>query len=659
MGVYLSSPITDKESVDGQCDRFIYGASSMQGWRITQEDAHNCIPLFDEKTKTSFFAVYDGHGGAEVAKYCEKHFPEFVKTLMDKKGDTEDPASFIKNAFLEFDETLTQDDVIKELKELAGKDDDNEEEDECDPVGRSEAELLKEEANMPLDQLLAQYKCLTPDRIKNSHDSDFQSPALRAKSSTDNNDKSLGQDAENGPSSSVCTSSSETSSLLKLHKPNISSQCFNGEENKSSQNDQPQTSNSVDTVTDSSSSQTICNNDSDNGTTSSTLPSAASGESSSANKTKNESADNCSNSESACTVQPGICTSSQPEALTEPTGSATETSSSQDSDDGPSGSGTSPKTCKSKKATENAQTTDGYLDTSDDEDEDDDDEEDLWEDMSDDEEDDDDEDEEEADEDVPMMNMSDEEPGSDSGCTACVVLMQGKKLIVANAGDSRCVLSRAGKAVELSFDHKPEDDSEKERIENAGGKVTADGRVNGGLNLSRAIGDHVYKRRKDLPPEEQMITALPDVETTELCNKDQFIVIACDGIWNYMSSQEVVDFVLEKFKDPKQKEKPSAVCEALFDHCLAPNTAGDGTGCDNMTCIIVVLDTLLNPEKEQSTAEVAPAGDKVVKNAETNLEKQLSPVNERGDAGSGGLKRCADNVEVREKKRVKVEEEVV
>lgn len=59
---------------------------------------------------------------------------------------------------------------------------------------------------------------------------------------------------------------------------------------------------------------------------------------------------------------------------------------------------------------------------------------------------------------------------------------------MANAGDSRCVLSRAGKAVELSFDHKPEDDSEKSRIEKAGGKVTQDGRVNGGLNLSRAIG---------------------------------------------------------------------------------------------------------------------------------------------------------------------------
>lgn len=68
-------------------------------------------------------------------------------------------------------------------------------------------------------------------------------------------------------------------------------------------------------------------------------------------------------------------------------------------------------------------------------------------------------------------------------------MLQGKQLIVANAGDSRCVLSRAGKAIELSFDHKPEDECEKTRIERAGGKVTSDGRVNGGLNLSRAIGE--------------------------------------------------------------------------------------------------------------------------------------------------------------------------
>lgn len=46
----------------------------------------------------------------------------------------------------------------------------------------------------------------------------------------------------------------------------------------------------------------------------------------------------------------------------------------------------------------------------------------------------------------------------------------------------------AGKAVDMSYDHKPEDEVELARIKNAGGKVTMDGRVNGGLNLSRAIG---------------------------------------------------------------------------------------------------------------------------------------------------------------------------
>lgn len=81
------------------------------------------------------------------------------------------------------------------------------------------------------------------------------------------------------------------------------------------------------------------------------------------------------------------------------------------------------------------------------------------------------------------------QPGSDSGTTAVVALIRGKQLIVANAGDSRCVVSESGKAVDMSYDHKPEDEVELARIKNAGGKVTMDGRVNGGLNLSRAIGE--------------------------------------------------------------------------------------------------------------------------------------------------------------------------
>lgn len=85
------------------------------------------------------------------------------------------------------------------------------------------------------------------------------------------------------------------------------------------------------------------------------------------------------------------------------------------------------------------------------------------------------------------------QPGSDSGTTAVVALIRGKQLIVANAGDSRCVVSEKGKAVDMSYDHKPEDELELTRIKNAGGKVTMDGRVNGGLNLSRAIGNYTLR----------------------------------------------------------------------------------------------------------------------------------------------------------------------
>lgn len=73
-------------------------------------------------------------------------------------------------------------------------------------------------------------------------------------------------------------------------------------------------------------------------------------------------------------------------------------------------------------------------------------------------------------------------------------LTNGKIIIL---GDSRCVVCRKGDTIEMSLDHKPEDQIEFERIQKAGGRVTLDGRVNGGLNLSRAIGDHGYKMVSD------------------------------------------------------------------------------------------------------------------------------------------------------------------
>lgn len=88
-----------------------------------------------------------------------------------------------------------------------------------------------------------------------------------------------------------------------------------------------------------------------------------------------------------------------------------------------------------------------------------------------------------------------------AGCTAVVALLHGNKLFIANAGDSRAVLCRDGKAFPLSEDHKPSQARERERIVAAGGFLSEIGgmcRVNGNLNLSRAIGDLKYKNNADV-----------------------------------------------------------------------------------------------------------------------------------------------------------------
>ncbi|KAI0511184.1 hypothetical protein KFK09_011809 [Dendrobium nobile] len=192
--------------------------------------------------------------------------------------------------------------------------------------------------------------------------------------------------------------------------------------------------------------------------------------------------------------------------------------------------------------------------------------------------------------------------GPTSGSTACVAIMRNNQLIVANAGDSRCVISRKGQAYNLSRDHKPELEIERERILKAGGFIHA-GRVNGSLNLARAIGDMEFKQNKFLPPEKQIVTAYPDINVVELCDDDEFIVLACDGIWDCMTSQQLVDFVQEHINT---ESSLSAVCEKVFDRCLAPSTAG-GEGCDNMTMILVqfkkpILSNATNTEQSSQPA---------------------------------------------------------
>lgn len=130
------------------------------------------------------------------------------------------------------------------------------------------------------------------------------------------------------------------------------------------------------------------------------------------------------------------------------------------------------------------------------------------------------------------------------------VITDDWKVYVANAGDSRAVLSAGGQVIPLSFDHKPVNPSmcissllyslfiliflqinylvEMERISAAGGFVEF-GRVNGNLALSRAFGDFDFKRNSNIIAEKQIVTADPDIIDRQLTEEDEFIVLACDG----------------------------------------------------------------------------------------------------------------------------------
>jgi len=76
-------------------------------------------------------------------------------------------------------------------------------------------------------------------------------------------------------------------------------------------------------------------------------------------------------------------------------------------------------------------------------------------------------------------------------------------------------------------------------------------RVDGNLNLSRAIGDHIYKVNEELPSTEQMVINLPEIHTETIDKDTDFLIIACDGIWDCLSNQDAVNFIKTKADELK------------------------------------------------------------------------------------------------------------
>ncbi|KAK3152651.1 hypothetical protein QOZ80_2BG0161760 [Eleusine coracana subsp. coracana] len=155
----------------------------------------------------------------------------------------------------------------------------------------------------------------------------------------------------------------------------------------------------------------------------------------------------------------------------------------------------------------------------------------------------------------------------DDGSTASTAVLVGDRLYVANVGDSRAVISKAGKAVALSDDHKPNRSDERKRIENAGGIVIWAGtwRVGGVLAMSRAFGNRLLK---------PFVVAEPEIQEEQVDGDLECLVLASDGLWDVVENEEAVSL-------GKSEDMPESAARKLTEIAYSRGSA------DNITCIVV------------------------------------------------------------------------
>lgn len=207
-----------------------------------------------------------------------------------------------------------------------------------------------------------------------------------------------------------------------------------------------------------------------------------------------------------------------------------------------------------------------------------------------------------------------------SGTTAIVVMVTPKKIIWGNCGDSRGLLCRDGKVVFSTQDHKPYNQSERARIEKAGGTVMMQ-RVNGSLAVSRALGDFDYKRVNELKATEQLVSPEPEITVQDRePSSDEFLLLACDGIFDVMSNEEVVAYVSHHLKLTDDLTK---ICSDLIDTCLNKNSR------DNMSVVLVTF-----PGAPKVSQEAIEAEEKLQEEAMEVIGRKIK---ELGDAASDPL----------------------
>lgn len=178
-----------------------------------------------------------------------------------------------------------------------------------------------------------------------------------------------------------------------------------------------------------------------------------------------------------------------------------------------------------------------------------------------------------------------------SGSVACVAIVTASWVHIANLGDCRAIMCRNGDIVQLTKDHRiAGNDGERKRLEALGVEISADGYINGRLSVTRAFGNFTLAPAEGKRPG---ILSYPDVIAVEVTGDTEFLVLACDGLFDQMSSREVGQIVRRRLRATGDAKEAA---EALVKHSLKVG------GTDNLSVIVV----LFRPPCPDSEVRTAP-----------------------------------------------------
>ncbi|KAK0588206.1 hypothetical protein LWI29_035944 [Acer saccharum] len=178
--------------------------------------------------------------------------------------------------------------------------------------------------------------------------------------------------------------------------------------------------------------------------------------------------------------------------------------------------------------------------------------------------------------------------GWQDGATAVCVWVLGRTVFVANIGDAKAVVARSSvadgsqnnlegsnslKAIVVTREHKAIYPQERSRIQKAGGTVSSNGRLQGRLEVSRAFGDRQFKKFG--------VVATPDIHSFELTDREQFIILGCDGLWGVFGPSDAVDFVQKLLQEGLSV---TAVSRRLVKEAVLERRCKD-----NCTAIVIVF----------------------------------------------------------------------